>query len=131
MALLHRTETEGLMHSVWTFVTPFIGAICNCNLESGCMAMRITVEHETPIMWKGHYIAEADADACTGCRLCVERCPFKALSVDRTTRRATVDRDKCYGCGVCRSACAYGALSLVPREGAPEGLLLSTAESCA
>jgi ferredoxin len=119
LALLHRTETEGLMHSVWTFVTPFIGAICNCSLEAGCMAMRITIEHATPIMFKGHGIAAADTEACVGCRLCVERCPFKALSVDRATRRAVVDEEKCYGCGVCRSACAYGALRLVEREGVP------------
>ncbi len=119
LALLRRTETEGLMHSVWTFMTPFIGAICNCSLEAGCMAMRITVEHETPIMFKGHGIAVADAEACAGCRLCLERCPFKALSIDKATRRAVVDEERCYGCGVCRSACAYGALALVPREGAP------------
>jgi NAD-dependent dihydropyrimidine dehydrogenase PreA subunit len=116
VALLHRAETEGLMHSVWTFITPFIGAICNCSLEAGCMAMRITVEHETPIMFKGHYIAGADTEACVGCRLCVERGPFQAISIDRATRRAIVDREKCYGCGVCRSACAYGALVLSERD---------------
>lgn len=118
LALLRRSETEGLMHSVWTFVTPFIGAICNCSIEAGCMAMRITIEHATPIMFKGHGIAAADAEACIGCRLCVERCPFKALSIDRATRRVVVDEERCYGCGVCRSACAYGALRLVEREGA-------------
>lgn len=127
MALLRRAETEGLMHSVWTFVTPFIGAICNCSLEAGCMAMRISVEHATPIMFKGHHIAEPDLEACTGCRACVERCPFKALSVDRATRRVAVDRVRCYGCGVCRSACRYDALRLVAREGAPAGLLTAEA----
>lgn len=116
IALLHRAEGEGLMHSVWTFVTPFIGAICNCSLEAGCMAMRITVEHETPIMFKGHGIAEADLDACVGCAECVERCPFDAITIGPGQRRAVVDLERCYGCGVCRSACEYGALSLVPRE---------------
>jgi ferredoxin len=120
VALLHRAEEEGLMHSVWTFVTPFIGAICNCSLESGCMAMRITVEHETPIMFKGHHIAQADLDACTGCAECVERCPFDAITIDPGHKRAVVDTEKCYGCGVCRSACDYNALRLLDRE-APEG----------
>jgi heterodisulfide reductase subunit A-like polyferredoxin len=113
---------------VWTFVTPFIGAICNCSLESGCMAMRITVEHETPIMFKGHYLASADLDACTGCAECVERCPFDAIAMDPGHRRAVVDTGKCYGCGVCRSACDYDALSLVPRAapaGAPQPQILT------
>lgn len=119
IALLHRAEGEGLMHSVWTFVTPFIGAICNCSLEAGCMAMRITVEHETPIMFKGHGIAEVDLDACVGCAECVERCPFDAITIGPGHKRAVVDLERCYGCGVCRSACEYEALSLVPRETEP------------
>jgi ferredoxin len=126
LALLRRTEEEGLMHSVWTFVTPFIGAICNCNLESGCMAMRMTVEHKTPIMFKGHHRAVVDPMACAGCGECVTRCPFKALSLEPATKHAVVAEADCYGCGVCRSACVYGALRLVEREpsrvlGAAEG----------
>jgi NAD-dependent dihydropyrimidine dehydrogenase PreA subunit len=116
LALLRRTEQEGLMHSVWTFVTPFIGAICNCNLESGCMAMTLTVAHDTPNMFKGHGIAEVDLDACVGCAECVERCPFHALTIGPGHKRAVIDEEKCYGCGVCRSACEYDALTLVPRE---------------
>ncbi len=126
MAVLRRAEQEGLMHSVWTFVTPFIGAICNCSLEAGCMAMKITVEHETPIMFKGHYRAEADLGECTGCAECVERCPFEAIAIGPGHKRAIVDVEKCYGCGVCRSACEYGALGLVERKSAPEGLLVAS-----
>jgi len=125
VALLQRAEDEGLMHSVWTFVTPFIGAICNCSLEAGCMAMRITIEHDTPIMFKGHYRAEVDVDACSGCAACVERCPFGAVAMAPGTGRAEVDREKCYGCGVCRSACAFEAISLSAREGSPDGLLVA------
>lgn len=125
IALLHRAEEEGLMHSVWTFITPFIGAICNCSLEAGCMAMRITIEHQTPIMNKGHYLAEADLEQCTGCAECVERCPFDAIQIGPGHKRAVVDIEKCYGCGVCRSACDYDALRLVERDGAPQGLLVT------
>jgi ferredoxin len=118
LALLHRAEEQGLMHSVWTFMTPFIGAICNCSLEAGCMAMRMTVEHETPNMFKGHHIAVADMDACVGCAACIERCPFKALTIGPGHKRVIVDAEKCYGCGVCRSACEYEALTLFERAAA-------------
>lgn len=124
MALLRRTEEEGLMHSVWTFLTPYIATICNCSLDAGCMAMRITIEHKTPIMFKGHYLAEADLEQCTGCADCVERCPFDAITIGPHHKRAVVDAEKCYGCGVCRSACENDALRLVAREGAPTGLLV-------
>jgi NAD-dependent dihydropyrimidine dehydrogenase PreA subunit len=115
VALLRRTEDEGLMHSVWTFQTPFIGAICNCDLESGCMAMNLTVAHKTPIMFKGEYIAMVDAEECSGCAACVERCPFSAIALEPQGRRAFVDPEACYGCGTCRSACSYGAIALRDR----------------
>jgi ferredoxin len=116
MALLRRTEDEGLMHSVWTFITPFIAAICNCNLESGCMAMTLTLTHETPLMFKGEHLAVADEEACTGCAACVKHCPFSAITFDRQRKRAVVDATLCYGCGVCRSACPSDALRLIERQ---------------
>jgi ferredoxin len=119
LALLRRAEQQGLMHSVWTFVTPFVGAICNCSLEAGCMAMRITVEHQTPVMFKGHHVASADIGACSGCRRCVDQCPFSAITIGAGHRRAVVDAEGCYGCGVCRAVCDRGALALVARDGAP------------
>ncbi len=116
MDLLRRCEQQGLMHSVWTFVTPFVAAICNCRLEAGCMAMRLTIEHETPIMFKGHKMAASDLARCVGCAECVERCPFQAITIGPGHKRALVNEDKCYGCGVCRSSCEYDALRLVPRS---------------
>ena len=41
MGYLEKAEQRGLAHTAWTFKTPFIAAICNCDLPSGCMAMRI------------------------------------------------------------------------------------------
>lgn len=114
MSVLHKAEREGLMHSVWTFKTPFIAAICNCDLASGCMAMRTTLEFDFPTMWKGEYRAVSDPASCTGCRACIERCPFSAITLG-PDRVATVDSEACYGCGICRSACRPGALSLIPR----------------
>ena len=112
LQLLRRAEDQGLMHSVWTFVSPFIGAICNCNLDSGCLAMDLTVTHDLPVMFKGEYIALVDADACLGCTACVERCPFGAIAMDPATQLAVIDREACYGCGTCRSGCAFDAIAL-------------------
>lgn len=114
MALLRRCETQGLMHSVWTFLTPFIGAICNCSMESGCLAMRLTIGHGTKLMWKGESVARIDREACTGCGSCAGNCPFKAIDCEAGAV-ASVRRADCWGCGVCRAACGPGAISLRER----------------
>lgn len=77
-------------------------------------------------MFKGHHIAVTDVDSCVGCTECVERCPFKAIAIDRGSKRAVIETEKCYGCGVCRSACEYDALRLVDREAPakPTGVLI-------
>ena len=99
------------MHSVWTFKSPFIAAICNCNLASGCMAMKSTLTLGYQTMWKGEYLADVDTPECIGCGACVERCPFGALSLDERPS-ALLDEEACYGCGICRSACPVEAITL-------------------
>lgn len=113
-ALLKKAERMGLMHSVWTFKTPFIAAICNCKLEDGCMAMRTTLEFDYPTMFKGEYRAAVTDELCTGCGACVARCPFSALTLDERGI-ASVDAEACYGCGICRSACPREAIALEDR----------------
>ncbi len=118
MELLRECERGGLMHSVWTFISPFIGAICNCDLDSGCMAMKLTVGHDIKMMWRGEYVARLSAEECTGCGACVTRCPFGALDAPPSRHApAGLRTADCWGCGVCRSACGTGALVLEPRAG--------------
>lgn len=116
LRLLGDAERRGLMHSVWTFLTPFIGAICNCNLASGCMAMRLTREFGVDIMWRGENVAAVDTARCDGCGACVERCPFDAIRRRERGGAVVVAVEDCFGCGVCRSACERGAITLLERR---------------
>jgi Pyruvate/2-oxoacid:ferredoxin oxidoreductase delta subunit len=117
MDLLRECESKGLMHSVWTFETPFTAAICNCNLESGCMAMRLTAGYEMKMMWRGESVAIRDPDLCTVCGRCAKICPFEAIA--SAPSHVEVQADRCWGCGICRSVCRADALTLVDRRTIP------------
>ena len=118
LALMKDLDREGLCHTVWTFRTPFIGGICNCD-RADCLAMQATVTHEIPVMFRAEYVAEVDADACGGCRDCQRVCPFGALSWSMADEKVSVDQRHCWGCGVCRSACPTDAIHLLDRAQVP------------
>jgi Fe-S-cluster-containing hydrogenase component 2 len=56
-----------------------------------------------------------DEDMCSGCELCVDRCPVGAISM-REDGVAQVTHEKCLGCGVCEVVCGQGAMSLQKRD---------------
>ena len=116
--LLRKFDQEGLVHSVWTFQTPFIGAICNCDHD--CLAYRIQVSSDLlEIMFKAEYIAVIDANECTGCRNCQRLCQFGAVEYSTSNKKCYINPNKCYGCGICRSGCIKNAVTLVDRQGLP------------
>lgn len=117
MALMRSCEENGLMHSIWTFKTPFTAAICNCNLSSGCMAMKMTVGYDIKVMWRGENVASLDAESCTRCGACAKACPFSAISAVRGT--VALHAEKCWGCGICRASCRQDAISLADRRATP------------
>lgn len=120
MALLRSCEERGLMHSVWTFKTPFTAAICNCNLESGCMAMKLTAGYGIKLMWRGEDVTVFDTEKCAGCDACVPLCPFGAIAKNPRGGTVVHSAEKCWGCGICRSACPNGAITLADRRTRPE-----------
>lgn len=111
-------EREGLGHTVWTFVTPFIGGICNCD-RSDCQAMRATVTHGFPVMFRAEYVAGVDPEACNGCRQCMRVCQFGAMGYSAASKKVVIDPRRCYGCGICRATCTRDAISLRDREAVP------------
>jgi len=58
--------------------------------------------------------AVVDADVCSACGLCVERCRFDAITCDDGT--AAIETLACEGCGVCALVCPERAVSMVPRR---------------
>ena len=62
-------------------------------------------------------ISTIDQDACTGCLVCVKRCPFSAIVTDeveidgKKKKRARVIDASCKGCGVCAARCRKDAVT--------------------
>jgi NAD-dependent dihydropyrimidine dehydrogenase PreA subunit len=118
VSAFHEHEKEGLCHTVWTFHAPFIGGICNCD-RADCLAMRSTVTEGVPVMFRGEYLAEVDAEECSGCRQCMRVCQFGAIKYIASDKKVAIDKRWCYGCGVCRSACNKNAIKLDDRSKVP------------
>jgi len=113
---MERMEDQGAIHTIWTMVTPFIGAICNCTLRD-CLAMRTLSSIHVETMARAEYVAIVDEGMCTGCGLCEGTCQFDAIGNRRegSVISAQINSNKCYGCGLCRKACESGAISLIQR----------------
>ncbi len=107
-------EREGLCHTVWTFMTPFIGGLCNCD-RSDCWAMRFTLSQNVPVMFRAEYVGQIEPEACNGCRACLHQCQFGALTWSASNKKAVIDQRWCYGCGICRAVCKTNAITLIDR----------------
>ena len=112
---IHKLDQQGLVHSVWTFDTPFIGGLCNCDQD--CMAYRLQVSTGmTQVFFPAEYVASIDWGACSGCKLCRGYCPFGAIRYTSTHDKCLIDPNMCYGCGVCRATCKKNAIRLENRK---------------
>lgn len=118
LSFMREHEKNGLCHTVWTFIAPFIGGICNCD-RSDCLAMRTTVTHGLPVMFRAEYVAEINPDLCNGCRQCMHVCQFGAIGYSAALEKSLIDPRRCYGCGICRSVCSNDAISLHGRSADP------------
>jgi len=116
--LIRRFDDEGLMHSVWSAVTPYVSGLCNC--DGDCQAYGGYIrEKGLPSFFRAEYICQVDLDQCNGCRECMRQCQFGAQFYSSAMGKVTIDPRLCFGCGVCRVACPQSAISLIPRANAP------------
>jgi heterodisulfide reductase subunit A len=53
-------------------------------------------------------VAAVDEDVCGGCEVCIELCPFGAITTE--DEQAKVNIALCKGCGTCVGACPSGAM---------------------
>jgi len=56
-------------------------------------------------------IAAVDEEHCAGCRICVDLCPYKAITFDEEKNVSHINEALCKGCGTCVAACPSGAIT--------------------
>ncbi len=116
--VLTKLNKRGLVHCIYTFGTPYIGGLCNCDYPD-CGGIRTRIDHGVRVLWKGHQVAQVDPELCNGCAACIHRCQFRALSFAPTRNKAYIDPIQCFGCGLCALECDQEAITLVERSSLP------------
>ena len=111
IGILERADASGLVHAGAN--SKHLSNICNC-CPCCCASMKgITKRgYDKHKYLNAIFEAAVEEAECSGCDLCVDRCPVGAIAVEDT---ADVDRTKCLGCGLCASVCPTEAIRLVLR----------------
>ncbi len=113
LAMLRKAEEAGLIHVTLNRVHSG-HYICNC-CRCCCQTFPILLNEGLQTCDPSRYEAKIDAEACSNCGVCAERCFFSALEeveLDGATAMQVI-KDKCMGCGVCHVTCPEDAITLV------------------
>ncbi|MHB8095435.1 MAG: DUF362 domain-containing protein [Candidatus Aminicenantales bacterium] len=89
--------------------------LCSC---CGCCCGMLSMQKWLPKpvdFWAANFYAAVDAESCSGCGTCVERCLVKAAILDEKTGVSRINLDRCIGCGNCVTSCPTGSLSLTKK----------------
>ena len=113
--ILHQADSEGLMHTAYTNSRHGHHGICNCCADC-CFPILAGERLGAAELWPvRRHVAAVDPQQCRGCRDCLSRCPFGALTmlkgIDRTPR---LDASACRGCALCSTGCPHGAITMLP-----------------
>jgi Na+-translocating ferredoxin:NAD+ oxidoreductase RNF subunit RnfB len=90
------------------------GGMCSC-CGCCCGVLRSIKAQPAPAdVVKSNYFAEVDADECTGCETCLDRCQMDAITMVDDIAQIALGR--CIGCGLCITTCPVDALSLIKKS---------------
>ena len=91
----------------------FVCACCGCCCGMLASQKRLPKPVE---FWATNFYASVDADLCTACGTCFERCAVDAVTIDETRGLSVLNLDRCIGCGNCVVTCPTGAMALVKKD---------------
>ena len=116
LRILKQAEEAGLVHKAFhngSNIQKEENSICNC-CKDCCDTFTLWRNGASPMVNSTNYLSVINPDLCTGCGICVDRCPVDAIQLD-AAGIAVREEKYCIGCGVCARFCPSEAISL--REG--------------
>jgi len=114
LEILKKNEEDGLVLQPSNAQNPdFICSCCGCCC--GILRMHRTVPNPADL-WATNFYAEVNADLCSACGTCVERCQTGAMKLDDEKAVSVVDLARCLGCGLCVASCPTEAIELRKKE---------------
>lgn len=117
--IFRKYDEEGMIHMIWTAVTPYVMCLCNCDRDCSNYK-KYVAKRGIPRFFRAEYICEVDWNRCKGCRSCMSRCQFGAKTYSAALAKVYIDPTRCFGCGVCRAACPNDAITLISRQESAE-----------
>ncbi|RPJ17276.1 MAG: hypothetical protein EHM30_04040 [Desulfobacteraceae bacterium] len=114
--ILEISEEAGLVHAAIN--RQEIDFLCNC-CSCHCMILKTALSQPKPgLALNSGFMPERDAELCTACGTCIERCPADALT-SGADDFPELNMDRCIGCAVCATGCPSGAIVMIERPGIP------------
>jgi NAD-dependent dihydropyrimidine dehydrogenase PreA subunit len=115
LAVFINCEQQGLVHTAGN--TRNVEALlCNCCPDC-CMGIKSYFKYGNEPMWQhaSRFQSVIDPKLCDGCGICVGRCVFKSISMQKDASgnmKAVKDTSKCYGAGLCAVKCPQNAITM-------------------
>ncbi|HDZ91498.1 MAG: 4Fe-4S binding protein [Deltaproteobacteria bacterium] len=111
--IMKEAEEAGLVHKAFhpgSKVSRPETSICNC-CKDCCDTLNLWRDGAFPLINSTYYLSIIDQDSCSGCGICVERCPTDAIQLNGEGI-AERNEEYCFGCGICARFCPEEAISL-------------------
>ncbi|HPI88304.1 MAG TPA: 4Fe-4S binding protein [Spirochaetota bacterium] len=113
LKIMKEAEEAGLVHKAFhnsSNIAKEENSICNC-CKDCCDTFTLWRNGAVPMVNSTNYLSIINEDDCTGCGICVDRCPVDAISLN-DSGIAVREESYCIGCGICARFCPSDAISL-------------------
>lgn len=114
LEIMKKSEIDGLVHKAFhphSDIYREESSICNC-CKDCCGTLEWWRMGLTALINSTNHLSKIDGDVCTGCGICIEKCPTDAIELNHNDK-AKVNEQCCIGCGVCAHFCPEHAISLL------------------